>query len=179
MRPMKGKKPTKLFQYCIREHRLEEVLLLDKDITIEELTFEVGMSYRRMNKPISTELKALGVTIIREPAMTIEAGGLLSGTRSAIIKNAKAICKELGLDLRHMLVKRLRLSWENNKMTFTRITKNMEKGDGGTERITMLGLVLRDDLDMKSVNEVIRRLGANKVNCRFDITTVQTVVCSI
>lgn len=173
------KKDTKLFQYCIREHRIEEVLQIDKDITIEELTFEVGMSYRRMNRAIPPALRELGVTLIREPAMTIEAGGLLSGARSTIKRNALTICKELGLDVRYMRVKRLRVSWKNDHMTFTRLSKNMAKPDGaGTERVPMLGLVLRDDLNPKSVNEVIKRLGADKINCKYDVTTFRTVICS-
>ena len=179
MKPRKpAKKAAKLFQYCIPEHRVEEVLKLHKDIDINEIMFEVGMSYRRMNRPVPEGLKALGVSIMREPVMTVEASGILTGSRTAMLKGAKEICKEMGLDMRHMRVRRMTISWKNNAMNFTRVTKNMEKPDGGTERQQMLGLVLRDDLDTTAVNEVIKRFSADKINCRYDISTTQTVVCS-
>jgi len=172
------KRENKLFQWCMCEHRVEEILQINKELCIEEMTFEVGMSYRRMNKPIPPRLRELGVLQIREPILTVEASGMLTGSRTAMLKASREICKELTLDIRHMRVRRLRVSWKNDAVTFTRVTKNMIGDDGKTERLAMLGLVLRDDLNVKAVNTIIKKLSADKIHCKYGVTTTRTVVCS-
>jgi len=174
---VKVKEERPLFQWCIVENKLQEVLTIDKDLTIEELTFEVGMTFRTMVTRIPPTLTALGVTSMREPSTTVAASGLLSGARATIARNAREICKELALDLRHMRVRRLRLAYKGSTVSFTRTTKKMDIGEGKTEQIKVLGVIVTDGTE-KAVSTIMKKLNANKIHCKYSVQTTKSVICS-
>jgi len=174
---VKVKEEKPLFQWCIVENRVQEVLAIDKDLTIEELTFRVGITFRTMATRIPPTLAALGVTSLREPSTTLEASGMLSGARSAIARDAREICKELSLDIRHMRVQRLRLEYKGSVVSFTRTTKKMDIGDGKTEQIKVLGVVVTDGTK-NAIETIMKKLNANKVHCKYSVQTIKSVICS-
>ena len=172
----KVKKP--LFQWCIRETYVSEVLELPKEIGIESITFDVGFSIKRIVATIPQKLRELGVGALREPSTSLEASGVLTGARTTLTRNAKEICSELHLDYRHMKVRRLCVSYHGTNAFFTRMTKNMDIGEEGkTRQVKVLGLVRHDGED-KDLEKIIKLLTARKIRCAYSVQLVTTVVCS-
>ena len=167
-----------LFQYCILENYVTEVLALPKSVCIEQITFSIGFSLKGIVTNVPKELAQLGVTYLREPTASMEAQGILVGTRKEMYTNAVEICKRLSLDVRHMRVKRLVISYKGNKFSFVRMTKIMAGDDNNTQRIKVLGLTVTKATD-KEINAVVKELNAKKVQCRYDVKTVQTVLCTM
>lgn len=167
-----------LFQWCIRETYVDEVLGLDKGLSIDSLTFEIGFSLKRVVSAIPSNLRTLGVSSLREPSTSMEAFGTLHGARSKMIGNAKSICSNLSLDFRHMRVRRLQLSMNGTTAFFTRMTKNFDMGeDNNTKRIKVMGLVKYEG-DEKGMNHIIKALTARKLKCVYSVKPVTTVICS-
>ncbi len=168
-----------LFQWCIRETYVNEVLDLPKDIDIEKVSFEIGFSLKRVVSAIPKHLRALGVTSLREPSTSMEAFGVLEpSSRTALARDAKTICRELQLDFRHMRVRRMVVSYKGTKAFFTRMTKNMDIGaEDKTRQIKVLGLVKHEGTD-DDLKQIIKTLTAKKIHCVYSVKPVTTVVCS-
>jgi hypothetical protein len=145
-------------------------------VNLDEIAFEVGFSLKRTTATVPADLRSKGVTYLREPATSMEAQGTLTGTRATMERNAKAICRELQLDYRHMRVKRMKVSHNGTQVVFTSMLKNMEDEENGTKRRRVLGMVLPDTGE-EGVLALIRALSAQRVYCRYSITPVQTVIC--
>jgi len=177
---MKKKKVVSkpLYQWCIRETYVNEVLGLPKELTIDSITFEIGFSLKRIVSEISDGLRELGVSSLREPSASMEAMGTLHGARSKLGQNAKQICSELSLDYRHMRVRRLMVSHGGTTAYFTRMTKNFDTGeDDKTRQVKVMGLVKHEG-DDKGLEKIIKLLTAKKVKCLYSSKMVTTVVCT-
>jgi hypothetical protein len=175
----KGQVDKQLFQFCILETYVNEVLDLSSDVTIEEVSFEVGFSLKRMVSKVTPDLAALGVTSMREPSASMEAVGKLTGKRSSMLHDAKEICATLGLDYRHMRVKRLVVSCNGARSIFTRMTKKLVHGDENKMKsVKVLGLVVTEGSEKDSAN-LIKILGAKKVHCQYSTQPVRTVICKM
>jgi hypothetical protein len=85
----KKKQQKPLFQWCIRETYVNEVLELSKEIDIDSLTFEIGFSLKRVVSTIPKALRELGVASLREPSASMEASGTLHGSRNAMMEQTR------------------------------------------------------------------------------------------
>jgi len=174
----KKKQRSPLYQWCIKETYVSEVLSLPSELTIDSITFEIGFSLKRTISTIPDSLKQLGVSSLREPCASMEAMGTLHGSRTKLTSNAKDICKALSLDYRHMRVRRLMVSYKGTTAYFTRMTKNMDTGaEDKTQRIKVLGLVKHDGTDV-GINAIIKLITAKKINCVYSVKPITTVICS-
>jgi len=170
-------KDKPLFQFCIFETYVNEVLGLPKELQIDELTFQVGFSLKGVIQQVPLNLLQLGVTYMREPSVSMEAQGLLAGKRTHIKASAQEICKVLSLDYRHMGVRRMQVSYKDVTATFTAMTKQMEGAEGKTLRTKVLGLVVTEGTE-ESVKQILKLLGAKKVHCKYSVQPLRTVVCT-
>lgn len=172
-----------LYQYCLMETYMGEVMELPEAVTIDEVTFELDWSLKRASSPIPRRLAELGVKRLTEPMSSMEASGLLTGKRKHIEASAKEICAMLKLDYRHMKVRRLTVSLGDAHATFTRMTKVMEgpaiaEREGKKVRTKVLGHVVTQGTAEAS-ERIIKVLGAKKVNCHYSVEPVRTVTCTM
>jgi len=171
-------KSKPLYQWCIRETYVSELEKLPKELTVEGITFEIGFSLKRVVSTIPAKMRELGVVSLREPTASMEAYGLLTGSRSTLFANAKEICKELHLDYRHMRARRFIVSLNGTKAYFTRMTKAMDTGEENkTHRIKVMGLVKVEGSDA-NVNKIIQLLTAKKIHCTYSVKPITTVICT-
>lgn len=176
---VKKVKDKQLFQFCILETYVGEVLGLPEEVQIEEVSFEIGFSLKRVVSQVPLSLAKLGVTSMRQPSASMEALGKLTGKRNVMIRDAQKICDELGLDYRHMRVKRLVVSYKDATSTFTRMTKKLANEDDNKMRsVKVLGLVVTEGTE-DSAKALIKTLGAKKVHCQYSTQQVRTVVCTM
>lgn len=166
------------FQWCIKQTYVNELMGVSKDLSIDELTFEIGFSLKRVVSKVPTHLSELGVTSLREPTASMEAQGILQGSRSRVTQFAKQICHELQLDYRHMRVRRMQVSHNGTVAHFTRMTKQMDTGeDDKTIQVKVMGLVKHDGTD-KGVQDILKLLVAKKVHCVYSTKPMTTVLCT-
>lgn len=167
-----------LYQWCIRETYVNEVLELPKELTIDAITFEIGFSLKRIVSTIPNSLRELGVSSLREPSASMEASGTLHGSRSKLLSNAKGICSNLSLDYRHLRAKRLQISLNGTTAYFTRMTKTFDTGeDNKTKQVKVMGLIKHEGTD-KGMDSIIKLLTAKKVHCLYSNKMVTTVICN-
>lgn len=174
----KKAKSKPLFQWCIKETYVNEVLELPKDLNITSITFEIGFSLKRVVSTIPEALREMGVSSLREPSASMEAFGTLIGSRAKMMANARAICRELQLDFRHMRVRRMTVAVNGTQAFFTRMTKNMDTGEENkTHRVKVLGLVKFEGTET-GMNKIVRLLTAKKIQCTYTPKTVMEVLCT-
>ena len=175
---MVKQKSKPLFQFCIFETYVNEVLALPKEIQIDEITFGVGFSLKGVVKNVPAQLAELGVTYMREPSVSMEAKGTLTGKRKHMEKCGVDICHHLSLDYRHMRATRVIMSYEDVTTTFTRMTKKMAGKEGMTYHARVLGLVVTEGSEA-SADKIIKVLGAKKIHCQYSVQPVRTVICTV
>lgn len=168
---------VEVFQFCLLETYVDEVLTLPKEINIEELCFRVFFSVKKTHTSVPADLAELGVTSMNEPNTKMEVRGKLGGSRASIKRNLTAICEKLGLDARHAYIERMAVSTPKGDARFTRMTKKLPGGKKGEPtRTPVLGLV-GDSMDKANV-EIMKLVGAKKVLCKFHVEQVRTMTCS-
>lgn len=166
-------------QWCIKETYLNEVLAaMPKELSIDRITFEVGFSLKRIVSNIPQRLRNLGVTYLREPSASMEAQGVLVGSRGVIEAKAQEICKTLGLDYRRVRVRRMQLSYKGTRVFFTSMCKTMDTGDDNrTYKLRVLGFVKAEGTQA-GTDAILDLLTAKKFKCQYSIQTLTTVLCS-
>ena len=179
---VRGRRELPLHQWCINEVTVPGVLTLPTTVTIEEISFELGYAIKQVASSIPAALREIGVTYMRESSPSVMVQGTLTGARTTIERNAKEIARRVQLDYRKMRVKRMKVSHQGTEVVFTAMTKKMpsaEGREGDVERVKVLGLVLgQGQSEDAGVLRLVRAISAARVNCRYTVQPVRTVICT-
>ena len=164
------------YQWGLKIRYFDELMKLPDDVEITHITFNWGYTMKRKAQPISKELAKSGLTYLRTGTPSSEAAGFMSGlSRLQYAKNMAKICKEIGLDRKNALVRRIEIKCGESKGSFSKTSKWEEDNEGKKHRTMCLGLYSWEG----SENEVIRGLGGNatKFQCTYETHAVRTVTC--
>jgi hypothetical protein len=147
---------------------------LPEAVKIESVNFEVGISIKRHALPITAELKALGVRYIREslPSMEVE-GQLKCKTREEYVNKINALCESVRMKPETVRVKFMNVRIGANTAVLSRTRKTTKEG-GGTKQVTVLGIFEHTG----NLNQIVKTLNAGKFVCKYELTTIRTVICS-
>jgi len=165
-------------QYCIDAIQPEEVLkkLNGADVRIIGAHIRIGKitSTRRMTVP--NKLRKLGVTNMAKFEPTVVCGMTFDEVKpKTIIRNVKAVCKELGIPEDKAFVRHITLRSGNATGRFTITTKEIHPDETDMRKKAK---VLALDLGKgKIISELLPKLACRKYHCDVEEILVRTITC--
>ena len=162
-------------QWCLKTTYFDEIMALPDTVEIEALSFIVGVTMKSHAKQIPATLKKLGVTYLRETAVSLESQGRFENmSRADMIKNITKICNSLGLKYSTVRVRSMNVKVGNDTAIFRITTKAMHPEEDKRKKLKVLGMSSHTG----NANNIISAISATKFQCTFDVVPIRTVICS-